>query len=134
MMPLCREEGIGVIPWSPLARGHLARASGASEKETPRGASDQYTHQLYDHPDDGKIIEANAKVAAARGVSPAETAIAWLLSRPGVTAPIVGATKLEHLEAAARAVALRLSDEECASLEAPYAPRPIRGWYEGRRS
>jgi aryl-alcohol dehydrogenase-like predicted oxidoreductase len=134
MMPLCREEGIGVIPWSPLARGHLARASRASEKETARGASDQYTQQLYDHPDDGKIIEANAKVAAARGVSPAETAIAWLLCRPGVTAPIVGATKLEHLEAAARAVALRLSDQECASLEAPYAPRAIRGWYEGRRS
>jgi aryl-alcohol dehydrogenase-like predicted oxidoreductase len=133
MMPLCREEGIAVIPWSPLARGHLARATGA-KPDTARASTDQLTPQLYDHPGDGEIIAANARIAAARGVSPAETALAWLLSRPGVTAPIVGATELEHLEAAARAVDLTLTADECAALEAPYSPRPIRGWYEGRRS
>jgi aryl-alcohol dehydrogenase-like predicted oxidoreductase len=132
MMPLCREEGIGVIPWSPLARGHLARPAGSGD--TPRASTDSYTPQLYDHPGDGDVIAANGRVAAARGVSPAETALAWLLSRPGVTAPIVGTTKLEHLEAAARAVELTLTAEEIAALEAPYSPRPIRGWYEGRRS
>jgi 1-deoxyxylulose-5-phosphate synthase len=133
MMPLCREEGIGVIPWSPLARGHLARGPEAGS-DTARATTDQLTAQLYDHPGDREIIGANSRLAAARGVSPAETALAWLLSRPGVTAPIVGATKLEHLEAAARAVDLTLTADECATLEAPYSPRPIRGWYEGRRS
>jgi len=132
MMPLCREEGIGVIPWSPLARGHLARPAG--QANTPRAGTDSYTPQLYDHPGDAEVIAANARVAAARGVSPAETALAWLASRPGVTAPIVGATKLEHLEAAVRGVELTLTPEESAALEAPYSPRPIRGWYEGRRS
>jgi aryl-alcohol dehydrogenase-like predicted oxidoreductase len=133
MLPLCLEEGIGVIPWSPLARGHLARTT-FGRTDTARGGSDQLTPQLYDHPSDGAIVEANARVAAARGVSPAETALAWLLSRPGVTAPIVGVTKLEQLETAVRAVSLELTPEECAALEAPYSPRPIRGWYEGRRS
>jgi 1-deoxyxylulose-5-phosphate synthase len=133
MLPLCVEEGIGVIPWSPLGRGLLARppAAGAA---TARGGSDQLTPQLYDHPGDAGIVEANLRVAARRGVTPAETALAWLLSRPGVTAPIVGVTKLEQLDAAVRALDLRLSPEECAELEAPYQPRPIRGWYEGRRS
>jgi 1-deoxyxylulose-5-phosphate synthase len=133
MMPLCEEEGIGVIPWSPLARGYLARPTPA-KGETKRAESDQLASQLYDHPDDGRIIDANARVAAARGVSPAETALAWLLSRAGVTAPIVGVTKLEQLETLARAVDLELTPEERAALEAPYSPRPIRGWYEGRRS
>jgi aryl-alcohol dehydrogenase-like predicted oxidoreductase len=132
MMPLCREEGIGVIPWSPLARGHLGRPAGKSD--TARAGTDAYTAQLYDHPGDGEVIAANVRVAEARGVSPAETALAWLSSRPGVTAPIVGATRLEHLEAAARSVELTLTAAECAALEAPYSPRPIRGWYEGRRS
>ena len=132
MIPLCIDEGIGVIPWSPLARGLLARA-GAGPGTTARGSSDQLTPQLYDHPGDAAILEANAKLAAARGVSPAETALAWLLSRPGVTAPIIGVTKLEQLEAAARALDLKLTAEEAQSLEAPYVPRPIRGWYDGRR-
>jgi aryl-alcohol dehydrogenase-like predicted oxidoreductase len=133
MIPLCLAEGIGIIPWSPLGRGLLARPPGGPGT-TARAGSDQFTHELYDHPGDASIIEANARMAAARGVSPAETALAWLLSRPGVTAPIVGATTLDHLEAAARAVDLQLSAEECAELEKPYSPRPIRGWYEGRRS
>jgi aryl-alcohol dehydrogenase-like predicted oxidoreductase len=130
MIPLCLEEGIGTTPWSPLARGMLARAKPA---KTARGTSDTLTAELYDHPGDGAIITANARVAAARGVTPAETALAWLLSRPAVTAPIVGVTRLEHLDVAVRALDLDLSAEECAALEAPYAPRPIRGWYEGRR-
>ncbi|MFN0177593.1 MAG: aldo/keto reductase [Gemmatimonadales bacterium] len=133
MMPLCRDQGIGVIPWSPLARGLLARAT-PGLGATSRGQSDQLTGQLYDHPGDADIVRANAAVAADRGVSPAETALAWLLSRPGVTAPIVGVTKLEQLEAAARALEFSLTEEECSRLEAPYVPRPIRGWYEGRRS
>jgi aryl-alcohol dehydrogenase-like predicted oxidoreductase len=133
MIPLCLDQGIGVIPWSPLGRGLLARAV-AGPGDTARGGTDKLTPQLYDHPGDAEIVAANAAVAAARGVSPAETALAWLLGRPGVTAPIVGVTKLEQLEAAARALELALSAEECARLEAPYSPRPIRGWYEGRRS
>jgi aryl-alcohol dehydrogenase-like predicted oxidoreductase len=130
MQPLCASERISMIPWSPLARGMLARATPV---DTARGASDTLTAELYDHPGDAAIIAANARVAAARGVTPAETALAWLLSRPAVTAPIVGVTKLEHLDVAVRALDLVLSAEECAALEAPYAPRPIRGWYEGRR-
>ena len=132
MIPLCLDQGIGVIPWSPLARGLLARGPGP--EATARGGSDQLTPQLYDHPGDAAIVAANAAVAANRGVTPAETALAWLLSRPGVTAPIVGVTKLEQLDAAVRALDLTLTREECAALEAPYSPRPIRGWYEGRRS
>ena len=132
MIPLCLDQGIGVIPWSPLARGLLARGPGP--EATARGGSDQLTPQLYDHPGDSAIVAANAAVAANRGVTPAETALAWLLSRPGVTAPIVGVTKLEQLDAAVRALDLTLTREECAALEAPYSPRPIRGWYEGRRS
>lgn len=133
MIPLCLDQGLGVIPWSPLARGLLARSS-LDLTTTSRGATDKgQIGQLYDHPGDGAILEANATVARARGVSPAETALAWLASRPGVTAPIIGATRLEHLESAVRGVALRLTDDEVAVLEAPYTPRPIRGWYEGRR-
>jgi aryl-alcohol dehydrogenase-like predicted oxidoreductase len=132
MVPLCLDQGIGMIPWSPLARGLLARPAGRPGG-TARGDSDQLTPQLYDHPGDVAIIEANATVAAARGISPAETALAWLLAKPGVTAPIIGATKPAHLEAAIRALELELTAEEMAALEAPYSPRPIRGWYDGRR-
>ncbi|HTS01162.1 MAG TPA: aldo/keto reductase, partial [Thermoanaerobaculia bacterium] len=98
MLPLCREEGIAVIPWSPLARGLLAgaRASAADAGTTARGATDDYTGKLYDAPSDAEVLAAARAVGAARGCAPAEVALAWLLSRPGVTAPIVGATKLEH--------------------------------------
>jgi 1-deoxyxylulose-5-phosphate synthase len=123
MLPLCREEGIGVIPWSPLARGLLARRG-----PTPREGSDGLAGQLYDHPGDGAVVAANARVAAARDLPLAETALAWLLQQPGVTAPIVGATRLEHLDAAIRAVDLRLTADECAALEAPYQPHAVRGW------
>lgn len=123
MLPLCREEGIGVIPWSPLARGQLAGASA-----TARSGSDTLTPQLYDQPGDADVIAANRAVAAARGVSPAQTALAWLLQQPGVSAPIVGATKLAHLEEALLAIDLKLGDDERAALEAPYRPHAVRGW------
>ncbi len=129
MIPLCLEEGLGVIPWSPLARGRLVRPGGA---ETLRKRGDAtMTGQLYDHPGDEAVIEANRKVAEARGVSPAETALAWLLSKPAVTAPIVGATKMPHLETAVKAVDLKLTADEIKTLEAPYQPHAVRGWIRG---
>lgn len=129
MLPLCAAEGIGVIPWSPLARGLLAggRRAFDDRSATTRAATDEYGHKLYDEPDDWAIVEAVQAVAAERGASAAEVALAWLLHKPAVTAPIVGATKLAHLDAAVRAVELTLSDEEIARLEAPYRPHAVRG-------
>ena len=126
MLPLCLEEGLGVIPWSPLARGRLARTDDAAPP-TPRDTSDEYTRALYDQPGDAEVVAANRAVAAARGLPPAVTALAWLLSRPGVTAPIVGATKPAHLETAAQALDVQLSAAEIAALEAPYRPHAVRG-------
>jgi aryl-alcohol dehydrogenase-like predicted oxidoreductase len=129
MIPLCRAEGVAVIPWSPLARGLLAgsRSSVDDRTATTRAATDEYGRTLYSDPSDWAVVEAVRAVAAEREVTPAEVALAWLLSRPGVTAPIVGATKLAHLEAAIRAVDLTLSDEEVARLEAPYRPHAVVG-------
>ena len=124
MLPLCLAEGLGVIPWSPLARGRLARAVDAP---TARDASDEYTKKLYDQPGDAEVVAANRAVAAARGVSPAVTALAWLLSRPAVTAPIIGATRPEHLETAVHALDVQLTEAEVAAMEAPYRPHPVRG-------
>jgi len=130
MLPLCREEGIAVLPWSPLARGLLAgtRSSPADTTATGRAASDDYARLLYDGPADEAVIEAVRGVASGRGVPPAQVALAWLLSRPGVTAPIVGATKMSHLTDALAALELALTDEEVLALEAPYRPREVRGW------
>lgn len=129
MIPLCQAEGVGVIPWSPLARGHLAGARKSLEdrSSTTRAETDSYGHDLYGGPGDAEIIDAVNAVAGDRGVSAAEVSLAWLLSRPAVTAPIVGATRLEHLDAAVRAVDLELDDEEIQRLEAPYRPHEIRG-------
>ena len=129
MIPLCREEGLAVLPWSPLARGHLAgaRRSFEDRDSTKRAEYDRYGHKLYDGPGDRAIIDAVEAVAEERGVSPAEVSLAWLLAKPGVTAPIVGATKLPHLEAAIRAVELELSSEEIERLEAPYRPHRVMG-------
>jgi 1-deoxyxylulose-5-phosphate synthase len=127
MIPLCEHEGLGVIPWSPLARGLLARGASATGGETARAASDGFTKELYDEPNDRSILEAVQQVAAARGVSPAEVALAWLLDHPAVTAPIVGATKIEHLDAAVRAVDLSLTAEERQLLEESYRPRAVKG-------
>ncbi len=128
VIPLCREEGLGLIPWSPLARGHLARpAAQYREPVTDRAESDEYGKKLYDGPDDRAIIEAVEAVADERDVEMAEVALAWLLSRPGVAAPIVGATKLDHLDAAIRSADLALTDAEIEGLEAPYRPHSIMG-------
>ncbi len=131
MIPLCLDAGVGLIPWSPLARGMLARprpAPGDAERSaTVRGASDEYAPRLYDAPSDWEVVDAVAAVAARRGVSMAEVALAWLLGRPGVAAPIVGATRLEHLETAVRALHVTLDEEERLALEAPYRPHEVRG-------
>jgi len=128
--PLCAAEGIAVLPWSPLARGLLAgtRPRPDDRTATPRAASDDYAWKLYDHPADADVMEATRKVAEARGAEMAEVALAWLLSKPVVTAPIVGATKLGHLATALRALDVTLTDDEVRALEAPYRPHGVRGW------
>jgi aryl-alcohol dehydrogenase-like predicted oxidoreductase len=129
MMPLCEAEHVAVIPWSPLARGLLAGARRALDdrESTERASSDDFARRLYDQPSDWDIVEATEKVAAERGDPPAQVALAWLLSRPAVAAPIIGATKIEHLEVAMGAVEIELSQQEIDQLEAPYRPHPVRG-------
>jgi aryl-alcohol dehydrogenase-like predicted oxidoreductase len=129
MIPLCQAEGIAVIPWSPLARGLLAgtRKTADDKTATTRAASDDYAWKLYDHPADIDVMRACQAVANRLGVQPAQVAIAWLLSKPAVTAPIIGATKIEHLETALAAVDLKLGDEEIRELESPYQPHRVRG-------
>jgi 1-deoxyxylulose-5-phosphate synthase len=124
MMPLCRAEGIGVIPWSPLGRGYLTRRPG-ERTATDRGASETIAEELYDVPWRDDVIDAVCDVAEARGVPPAQVALAWVATRPGVTAPIVGATKTRHLSDALAALSIELDDEEVARLEAPYGGRGL---------
>jgi aryl-alcohol dehydrogenase-like predicted oxidoreductase len=128
MLALCAAEGIGVIPWSPLARGRLARAW-ESRAKTTRGETDEYGKKLYVGTEDAdrKVVDRVGEIATARGLSRAELALAWLLSKPVVTAPIVGATQPEHLEKAVAALSVKLTDEEIAALEAPYVPHPMAG-------
>ncbi len=123
MLPLCLDQGVGVIPWSPLARGRLAREW---DEQTDRSQKDEFGKRLY-HEGDRAVVAAVAAVAAERGATRAQVALAWVMSRPAVTAPIVGATKAVHLEDAVKALALHLSDEEVARLEAPYTPHPVAG-------
>jgi aryl-alcohol dehydrogenase-like predicted oxidoreductase len=127
MMPLCVAEGIGVIPWSPLARGRLARTTPSPVEGTTRADTDQYAVELYDTPSDNDVIEATRKVASGIGVPPAHIALAWLLSKPAVAAPIIGATKIEHLETAVAALDVKLTDQQIKELEAPYRPHAIKG-------
>ncbi len=130
MIPLCRAEGIAVVPWSPLARGLLAGTRKAPDDKTPtvRAGSDDYAWRLYDQPGDAEVMLACREVAGHLGVQPAQVAIAWLLSKPAVTAPIIGATKLEHLDTALAAVDLKLGDSEIQQLESPYQPHAVRGF------
>src|SRR4051794_8894933 len=117
MIPLCRDQGVGIVPWSPLARGRLAGNMGrGGRRRTVRAGNDPYAEELYDDSDLDVVAEVEA-LAAQRGVPPAQVALAWLLGRPGVTAPIVGATKLGHVDDAIDALELTLSDEEVARLE-----------------
>jgi aryl-alcohol dehydrogenase-like predicted oxidoreductase len=128
MIPLCVDQGVGVIPWSPLARGLLAGSrTRAGERRTTRAGSDPFGDYLYNQPTDFDVVERVAEVAGERGVPPAQVALAWLLAKPAVTAPIVGATKAEHLTDALAAEQLTLSDEEIQRLEEPYAPHPVLG-------
>jgi aryl-alcohol dehydrogenase (NADP+) len=127
MLPLCIDQGIGVIPWSPLARGRLTRPWGT---ETNRTEKDVFGSTLYkaDEEAEKAIVEAVFKIAEAKGVKPAQVALAWVMQKQPVTAPIVGATKLAHIEDAIAAVDLVLSEDEVAELEAPYRPKPVAGF------
>jgi len=127
-MPLCREEGIGVIPWSPLARGFLAgNRDKAHRGETLRAKSDDFAHKLYYADADFTIADRVVALAERRGLKPAQIALAWLLGKPGVTAPIVGASKLSHLDDALGALDIRLDGDEITSLEELYQPHPVLG-------
>ncbi|HEY6145877.1 MAG TPA: aldo/keto reductase, partial [Solirubrobacterales bacterium] len=127
MLPFCRDQGIAVIPWSPLARGRLTRDWDAA---SARSETDAFGKVLYAATEDAdrRVVEAVARIAAARGVPRAQVALAWLLQKPGVTAPIVGATKVGHLEDAVAALSLQLEPQEIADLEAPYIPHAIAGF------
>jgi 1-deoxyxylulose-5-phosphate synthase len=124
MHPLCLDQGVGVIPWSPLARGRLARLP--EERTTTRAGADPIADSMYTESDDA-VVQAVADVAKARGLPLAQVALAWMLHKEAVTAPIVGATKPGHIEDAVAAVDVELSEEEIASLEAPYVPHPVLG-------
>lgn len=127
MLPLCREEGIGVIPWSPLARGRLTRDW---EEGSARAETDDFGKTLYAATADAdrKVVEAVAKVAKARGIPRAQVALAWVLQKPGITAPIVGASKMGHLDDAVAALAVKLTAEEIATLEGAYVPHAVVGF------
>ena len=128
VIPLCLEEGLGIIPWSPLARGLLARGENLDDPPaTMRAESDALMHERYTHPEDASVVRALRQVAEARGEALATIALAWLLSKPGVTAPIIGTSKLGHLDTAIRALSIQLSDAEIQALEAPYVPHRILG-------
>lgn len=128
MLPLCQAEGIGVLPWSPLARGRLARPWGS--EHTKRYDTDQFGTKMYAQTEaaDHKVVDRLEEVAEQRGVSQAQLALAWLLSKPGINSPIVGATKLHHLPDAVAALSIRLTPEEISSLEQPYTPHPVLGF------
>ena len=128
MIPQCLDQGVGVIPWSPLARGFLAgNRTRDGERHTTRAGTDPFGDSLYKMDADFDVADRCGEVAAERGVTPAQVALAWLLHRPGVTAPIVGATKLSHLEDALAAEQLSLSPAEIERLEEPYVPHPVLG-------
>jgi aryl-alcohol dehydrogenase (NADP+) len=127
MLPLCRKEGIGVIPWSPLARGLLTRPRAESDA-TLRAKTDTFGKALYSRDDgDGAVIDRVNEVAKKRGVPSAQIALAWLLAQPAVTAPIVGASKMNHLDDAVKALDIKLDAEELAALAEPYQPHPVLG-------
>lgn len=124
MAPLCQAERVGMLPWSPLARGLLA---GSRRSGTLRAQTDDYAHKLYTRDADEQVIDAVAAIAKERGIPAAQVALAWLLHQPGVTAPIIGASKMNHLEDAVAAVQVKLSKEEMNRLETVYVPHPVLG-------
>ncbi len=128
MIPLCADQGVAVLPYSPLARGVLAGNRGRQgERRTTRAGDDPLSDERYNSPSDFDVVDRLAEVAAARGAPPAQVALAWLLDRPAVTAPIVGATRLGHISDAMAAVQLTLTEAEVRRLEEPYLPHPVLG-------
>jgi aryl-alcohol dehydrogenase-like predicted oxidoreductase len=128
MLPLCREEGIGVIPWSPLARGFLAgnrRAPFAGD--TIRAQTDAYAGEMYYQPGDFTVVDRVTEIARKRGIPNAQVALAWVLQQPGITSPIVGASKLHHLDDAVAALDVKLDESELQALAEPYRPHPVLG-------
>jgi 1-deoxyxylulose-5-phosphate synthase len=127
LIPLCRTEGVGLIPYSPMARGYLCGGQRRSSEMTTRARTDDYGQKLYGRSSDEKVADAVERVAQAHGVLPAQVALAWTLSRPGVTAPIFGATKIEHVDAAIAALELTLEPTEIQAIDAAYEPRAAGG-------
>jgi len=128
MIPLCRAEGVALIPWSPLARGFLAgNRRGEDKGETVRAKSDEFAHGLYYKEDDFQVVDHVTEIAKKHGVPNAQIALAWILHKPGVTSPIIGATKAHHIPDAVKGFQIKISSEEVAYLEAPYKPHPILG-------
>ena len=128
MNPLCREEGIGILPWSPLARGFLAgNRSKVDRGETLRAKTDDYAQKLYYRDSDFAVVESVSAIARKRGILNAQVALAWILQQPGITSPIVGASKMGHLDDAVAAMSVKLDDEELKALAEPYRPHGILG-------
>lgn len=128
MIPLCIDQGIGIVPWSPLARGFLAGNRRAGDwGPTARAKSDEFSHHMYYRDVDFEVVQRAEEIAEARGVSPAQVALSWLLGKPGVTAPIIGASKMAHLEQAVAALRIGLTPSEIDALEAAYRPHPVLG-------
>lgn len=128
MIPLCRAEGIAVIPWSPLARGFLAgnrKAEGFGD--TIRAKTDDYAQKMYYQPSDFAVVDRLTEIARKRDVPNAQVALAWVLAQPGVTAPIIGASKMHHLDDAIAALRLKLGETELQALGEPYRPHPVLG-------
>ena len=127
-IPLCRDQGIGVIPWSPLARGFLAGNRNKEDRgETIRSKTDEYAHKLYYQESDFAVVERLTEIARKRGLSNAQIALAWILQKPGVTAPIIGASKMQHLEEAVAALQVKLDEAEVKALEESYRPHAVLG-------
>lgn len=128
MLPLCQDQGIAVIPWSPLARGLLTRKPERGTSASFRAQTDEFGKSLYGRDDDYAAAQAVDDVATARGIANAQVALAWVLSKPGITAPIIGATKPQHLTDAVAALTVQLTAEEIRQVEAPYQPHPVLGF------
>lgn len=127
MIPLCQDQGIGIIPWSPLARGFLAGNRNKNAGETARSKTDEYAHQMYYQDDDFAVVDRLSEVAQAHGLSNVKVALAWILSKPGITSPIIGASKPQHLEDAIAALSIKLPAADVKKLEEPYRPHRILG-------
>jgi 1-deoxyxylulose-5-phosphate synthase len=129
MIPLCLEEGVGLIPWSPLARGFLAGNRNAEDRgETVRAKTDDFAQKLYYRPSDFTVVDRLTEIATKRGVTNAQVALAWILGKPGVSSPIIGASKMAHLDQAIDALQLQLDESEIKALEEPYEPHPVLGF------